>query len=126
MIYMIGVAYRIILVLMVVAAMFFVARPLFAQTAILTPSGNYICNPMGFVTSCAGPEGGLSILQLGPQTYAVTPMTPIVPQYPTLDEPRQHRESSTPMFLSPSESKPERQVDSDPFKTPCLSLFNDC
>ena len=97
----------------------------FAQTAILTPQGGYLCLPGSMTTICGSttPNDNLTILQLGPQTYAVTPMAPAMPQY---DEPKQPRPSSTPFFLGPSEAKPERLFEAETPKIPCYSLYRDC
>ena len=98
----------------------------FAQTSILAPQGNFICLPGSMVTTCAGSDGGLTIMPLGPQTYAVTPMTPTMPTYPSLDEPKQPRQSSLPLFFGASEGKPDSLFEQDSPKTPCYSLFKDC
>ena len=98
----------------------------FSQVGVLTPSGNYLCLPGSVTTICSGSDGGATILQLGPQTYAVTPMTPTMPTYPSLDEPKQPRESSTPLFFGASEGKPDSLLEHDSPKTPCYSLFRDC
>ena len=99
-----------------------------AQTSIITPSGVYLCLPGSMATICGStsPSDNLTILPLGNQTYAVTPMAPTMPVYPSLDEPKQPRESSTPFLLMPSEAKPEGRFDTERPKVPCYSLYRDC
>ena len=101
------------------------ASTVLAQTAILTPQGGYLCGQVGSAQFCSSSElgSGFTILPLGPQTYTVTPMAPTMPQY---DEPKERRESSTPMFLGASEAKSERLFDVESPKVPCYSLFREC
>ena len=99
-----------------------VASSAHAQTAILTPQGNLICLPGSIVTTCAGIDGGVSILPLGPQTFAITPMAPIQ----TYQEPKERMELSTPLFFGASEGKPERPYETELPKIPCYSLYRDC
>ena len=99
-----------------------VASSAHAQTAILTPQGNLICLPGSIVTTCAGIDGGVSILPLGPQTFAITPMAPIQ----SYQEPVERRESSMPLFFGASEAKPEGRFEAERPKVPCYSLYRDC
>lgn len=105
----------------------FVCSIAFAQTAILTPGGAATCGAVGSMTFCNGPGTGntpVTIMPLGNETYAVTPWP--TPSYPTLEEPNERRESSTPLFLSPSEAKPERRFEAESTRIPCYSLYRDC
>ena len=105
-----------------------------AQTSILTPNGNYLCNNMGFVTSCLGPtaQDNLSILKLGPNAYAVAPMTPVYPPQAPLGPPL--GEYQKPMGLpalpdlSPSQGIYGRNLEpaSPSTGVPCLSLWREC
>lgn len=101
-----------------------IASVVLAQTAILTPQGNYLCLPGSMVTTCAGSPGGLTILPLGHSTYAITPMTPTMPSYQ--DEPKQPRESSTPLFLSPLQGNLGSRFEAESQKVPCYSRFKEC
>lgn len=108
-----------------------VASAALAQTAILSPSQNYLCGQVGTATFCGGstPQDGFTIMPLGKDVYTVTPMAPTMPSYPSLsDEPKQPRESSTPLFLDPSQGSSVRSFESEQSKNdmPCLKLFSPC